>query len=183
MESVNKGIYKYLYHACSRIYNNKHMPINFGEGFHYSLDQSALEKAMPKLRDKSIIVRYEVKNDLIPLRVRGDLGGWFSYDIAELLIANIEHRDVESDYLIADQPIILSDLELDNDELVILKAIKQTTYSLTDFDLVFSILKKHGYNCIEYNYIEGDNAKSICLNDLDLINLNSAKKVFSNEIL
>ena len=116
MESANKGIYKYLYHACSRIYNNKHIPINFGEGFHYSLDQSALEKAIPKLRDKSIIVRYEVKNDLIPLRVRGDLGGWFSYDIAELLIANIEHRDVESDYLIADQPIILSDLELDNDD-------------------------------------------------------------------
>lgn len=182
MIATKKEQNNYLYHACNKIYNSENKPINFGEGFHYSLDQKSLEKSMSKLRSKSIIVRYKIKNDLVPLHVIGDLGGWFSYDIAELLLADTEARDVESVYLIKDQPIVLDHLNLSSEEIEILKTIKQDSSSLDNFDLIFSILKNHGYNCIEYNYIEGENAKSICLNDLNLIDLSSAVKVFENEV-
>ena len=175
---------KFLYHACNHIYNDKNPLENFGEGFHFCTNLEDLKESMPKLRDKSIIVRYKIENRLYPLQVFGDMdAGWFGFDIAELLLANHEGREVDPSYS-GDNPKIISSISLSDDDIKILKLIKKNEDedSEDDFLKAFEILYKHGYNSIEYDYIEGA-VRSICLDDLNYIDLSSAVKVFDkNEV-
>lgn len=170
---------KYIYHACDKVYDQYNPLQNYGEGFHFCLDLEDLKLAMEDLKDKSIIVRYKLIDNLSPLQIKGDLGGWFSYDIAELLLANHEGRPVEDNYLIGDQPEILSEINLSDIDVEFLQNIKELQDpSVDSYYEVFSILNRYGYDSIEYDYSEGD-TRSICIDDINHVDLSSAVKVFS----
>lgn len=131
------------------------------------------------MRDKSIIIQYPVKKELKCLDITGDMDGWFGPSLAELLLAKLDNRKIEDDF-VSTNPVNIKKLNInvkeeDREEL---QAIKDSyDNSEESFNKVFNILNKYGYNCIRYDYYEGS-SKAFCLADISLLDLSNAKIVY-----
>lgn len=66
---------------------------------------------MSKMRDKSIIIRYPVKARLNCLKITGDMNGWFGPSLAELLLAKLDNREIEDEF-VSDNPVDISKLNI-----------------------------------------------------------------------
>lgn len=170
----------YLYHAGNVLHDK---PQQNGEGFHFTDDKYDLISAMKKLRTKKIIIQFPVCGILKPLIVDGDLDGWFGPTLAEMMLAKLDNRPMEEEFLPFNNPIQIEKFNLNvpeskRDELIDIK----TSFDNSEdtFDKAWAIFEMTGYNAIYYDYAEG-NSKAWLIGDIELLDYKHAKIVYDKD--
>lgn len=170
----------YLYHAGNVLHDK---PQQYGEGFHFTDDKYDLISAMKKLRTKKIIIQFPVCGILKPLIVDGDLDGWFGPTLAEMMLAKLDNRPMEEEFLPFNNPIQIEKFNLNvpeskRDELIDIK----TSFDNSEdtFDKAWAIFEMTGYNAIYYDYAEG-NSKAWLIGDIELLDYKHAKIVYDKD--